>query len=379
MPFRYRTIHKAFTFCIAICSITAVCGYSQNLVRNGGFEEITACPGLYAQSVAELRVSHWTTAGLGTPDYFHACSEGEADVPYNWAGVSDAFEGSGYGGLFLWMNDDKDYREYFQTMLQFPLVKDSSYSITFRYKLSSYSKYAVDRIGVLLTQQLPKIRHDKVLKIAPTFHIIQDSALTENTGTWELAQAEFKAKGGETMLILGNFFSNADTKRYKIISRPVSEPMLAEASYYYIDAVAVTPKYPAETMESPPVEPVTEVYTLNKNYVLENIQFELNSHKLMHESLSALAPVIAFMNSNPKVIVQISGHTDDQGSNSYNLALSQKRARSVLSYLHSRGIEKSRIQTFAYGKQKPLTTGRSEEDRKLNRRVEIKFISAFSH
>lgn len=356
--------------CCLLCSNLQ----AQNLVSNGSFEYVDACPGSFCQSPADLKVSGWKQVGLGTPDYFHACSEGDADVPYNWAGVSEAFEGSGYGGLFLWMDDDKDYREYFYAALESPLLKDSTYIISFHYKLSSYSKFSIDRIGVLLIDQLPKVRHDKLLKVEPTLNVINDSAFTENTGTWEWVNFEYKAKGAERNIIIGNFSSNEETKSYEIISRSIGEPMLAAASYYYIDGVEVRPKFTSEVADTVFSKPVPEAFAVNKNYILSNIQFEFNSHKLIKESLNALDPVISFMISNPDVNIEVSGHTDDQGSDKYNITLSQRRANAVAEYLRIKGVDSKRIKTYAYGKQRPLVPGTSEEGRKQNRRVEVKFV-----
>ena len=113
---------------------------AQNLVPNGSFENYSSCPGSYSRNPAEFRVDDWRSLTRGSPDYFNSCSEGEAGVPYNWAGVSDAYDGYGYVGIYTYVAI-KDYREYLHTKLTAPLIKDSLYHIQFRYKLSSYSKY----------------------------------------------------------------------------------------------------------------------------------------------------------------------------------------------------------------------------------------------
>ena len=133
---------------VAVIAITSgiTSAQPQNLVPNGGFEDYRRCPGDFSESAEEFAVLGWRSASRGTPDHFHSCSSGDANVPYNWAGVADAWEGDGYAGIYVWMSDDNQYREYLQCKLAQPLVKDSTYEIGFRFKLSSYSKYAVDRI-----------------------------------------------------------------------------------------------------------------------------------------------------------------------------------------------------------------------------------------
>src|SRR5690349_5350025 len=130
------------TFLAVIASLFAIPAFSQNLVPNGGFEEYTSCPGNYSQTKAEFRVKGWWPATRGTPDHFHSCSRGDAGVPHNWAGVSDAYEGKGFTGIYVWMDNDKDYREYLQCRLKEKLIKDSAYHIEFHFCLSSYSRYA---------------------------------------------------------------------------------------------------------------------------------------------------------------------------------------------------------------------------------------------
>ena len=351
-------------------------GLSQNLVPNYSFETYTVCPGSFAQAPSEFKVPGWKGLGLGTPDHFHYCSKGEAGVPYNWAGVSEAYEGDGYAGLFLWLSN-QNYREYLTCKLTEPLIKDSTYRIEFHYKLSSYSNYCIDRIGLHLSDSVMKVNHDKPIVLNPLFHIVQDSALTKTTGLWEHARFEYKAKGNELYLMIGNFSSNEETKHYKIRSRSVSEPMLAQAAYYYVDYVNVVPKYrmtPTLLASQQNNDFVPEKVSVNTNYVLKNIQFEFNSIKLLAKSFQELNSLADFLLTNPKLTVQVSGHTDDVGSEAYNIKLSRDRAKSVAEYLVLQGISADRINTFGYGKSRPLVGDTSEEARTLNRRVEVRFI-----
>lgn len=108
---------------------------------------------------------------------------------------------------------------------------------------------------------------------------------------------------------------------------------------------------------------------------LDNIFFELNSSNLKDESLVELNKIIKFMASNPFLVIEIGGHTDNSGSKAYNLNLSEERARSVKDALVQRGIPSDRIQTKGYGMSVPLNTNSSEQERALNRRTELKIIA----
>lgn len=360
---------------LLIILLQALTAFSQNLVPNPSFEAYTTCPGDYTQNPLEFRVKDWKSASLGTPDYFNICSKGEADVPYNWAGVSDPYEGNGYAGLYVWMNAAKDYREYLQCQLLEPLLQDSIYDIEFHFKLSSYSKFSIDRIGLLLSNELVNVNHDRVLSSVPTLSVIQDSALTKETGYWETARLEYRAKGGEQFLVIGNFFDNATTHSYSIQFRPASQMMLANSAYYYIDDVKVIPQYKLrELMKEQVPEFIASKTELNTTYILKNIQFEFNSYRLHPNSYRELDFLVNWLDEHSTVIVRLSGHTDDVGSDNYNLTLSQNRAKTVARYLISQGIAASRIETSGYGKTKPIAEGTTEVARSLNRRVEVKFV-----
>ena len=108
---------------------------------------------------------------------------------------------------------------------------------------------------------------------------------------------------------------------------------------------------------------------------LDNIFFELNSSDLKDESLVELNKIIKFMASNPFLVIEIGGHTDNSGSKAYNLNLSDDRARSVNDALVQRGIPSDRIQTKGYGMSVPLNTNSSDQERALNRRTELKIIA----
>lgn len=345
--------------------------YAQNLVPNGSFEEYNQCPGSYSEAPHEFQLPHWSAATLGTPDHFHRCSAGEAGVPHNWAGVAYAYEGEGYAGIYMWMEGDNHYREYIQCKLLQPLARDSAYLVSFRYKLSSYSRYCIDRIGLLLSATAAKTNHDAVLPLAPTLSIISDSALTKQTGLWETASMKYKASGGEKFLIIGNFYDNQNTRSYKIISRPVAQEMLSNSAYYYIDDVKVIDYAPPTPLL--PEFTLTET-RLNTTYLLKNIQFEFNSYRLVPPSFDELDKVADYLLRHPGVTAQLFGHTDDQGSESYNLTLSRNRAKNVGAYLISAGVESNRIEFFGYGKSRPLIKSTSDQARIINRRVEVKFI-----
>jgi outer membrane protein OmpA-like peptidoglycan-associated protein len=109
--------------------------------------------------------------------------------------------------------------------------------------------------------------------------------------------------------------------------------------------------------------------------VLEGINFEFNSSTIRVESYPILDHAAEILKDNPDIRVEVQGHTDSKGSESYNQKLSQARAESVKEYLEDKqGIDPSRLIAKGYGELKPIATNETEEGRAKNRRVEFKIM-----
>ncbi len=119
-----------------------------------------------------------------------------------------------------------------------------------------------------------------------------------------------------------------------------------------------------------PLKPIRE----GESIVLRNIFFATDSFNLLPESKAELDHLVKIIQANKGMITEISGHTDDVGSDEYNMVLSEKRAMSVYTYLVKAGIEPSRLRYKGYGNTKPVATNDSPENRALNRRTEMLII-----
>jgi len=109
-------------------------------------------------------------------------------------------------------------------------------------------------------------------------------------------------------------------------------------------------------------------------WTLGNIQFDYKKAKVKNEYYPILDEAADVMKANPDLKIEIQGHTCDIGSQKYNLGLSERRANSVKKYFLKKGIPGFRMTTIGFGKTKPLVPNTNEENRKLNRRVELKPI-----
>lgn len=109
-----------------------------------------------------------------------------------------------------------------------------------------------------------------------------------------------------------------------------------------------------------------------KKDVLRNVFFDTDSYVLKSESKAELDRLVLFMKINPGLKIEVSGHTDDQGSEKHNLVLSENRAKAVTIYLVSQGrIAISRLTYRGYGANQPLAPNTSYKGRALNRRTEF--------
>ena len=107
---------------------------------------------------------------------------------------------------------------------------------------------------------------------------------------------------------------------------------------------------------------------------LDNLIFEVGKSRIDPESYSELDILVNLMKENPKMIIQLEGHTDHLGDPRANMKLSQQRVESVRNYLVSKSISRARIKTKAFGGNQPLSRDNTPEAHRLNRRVEVRIL-----
>lgn len=95
--------------------------------------------------------------------------------------------------------------------------------------------------------------------------------------------------------------------------------------------------------------------SITKPNILDNIFYDFDKATLRPESKEALDGLVAMLRDNPNITIEIASHTDRKGSDEYNIALSQRRAKSVVDYLISAGIAPDRLQAKGYGESRPKT------------------------
>jgi peptidoglycan-associated lipoprotein len=124
---------------------------------------------------------------------------------------------------------------------------------------------------------------------------------------------------------------------------------------------------PPSTGPSAPTEPPKpSEFTANPN--LNDIHFDFDKYNIRPGDAKILDANAAWLKSNPANLVLIEGHCDERGTNEYNLALGERRAKSTMNYLVAQGVQAARITIISYGKERPLCTEHNEACWSKNRR-----------
>jgi OOP family OmpA-OmpF porin len=164
-------------------------------------------------------------------------------------------------------------------------------------------------------------------------------------------------------------------------SSEVNEKMLERVSSYNpcsrvipFDAYITRPEYNSGALYA--VRSSLEIVTLNDQKAVglktDNILFKYNKHDIQPVFYQELDEIGQFLAKHPESYVVLHGYTDDVGSQTYNLSLSQKRVESVYSYLTGNlGVDHARVITLWYGEANPIASNTNDTGRALNRRVEI--------
>jgi peptidoglycan-associated lipoprotein len=107
---------------------------------------------------------------------------------------------------------------------------------------------------------------------------------------------------------------------------------------------------------------------------LKRVHFAFDSSILESNSKRALDDAAEKLRSMTEVDLYVDGHTDERGTTEYNMSLGERRARTVVDYLKSSGVETNRLSIVSFGEEKPMANGAGEREYALNRRVEYRLM-----
>ena len=173
---------------------------------------------------------------------------------------------------------------------------------------------------------------------------------------------------------VSNFTSNSSTGKY-LVSLPSGKnyglAVKAEGYLFHSENFNI-PKEAAYAVVEKNV--YLKKIKVGESIILRNIFFDYGKYSLRDESQFELGRVFKIMTDNPSIKVEISGHTDNKGSDTFNQKLSENRAKSVVEFLISNGIDKTRLTYKGYGEEQPISSNDTEEGRQENRRTEFKIV-----
>lgn len=338
-----------------------------NLVPNASFELQYAYQigWFYKGDDFNKAMKYWKSPTGASPDVYNE----DTKVPPSWAkygfGEQSPHTGNGMVGLTLFgcLNGKPHCREYIQIQLLEPLIVGQYYYLEFWTTHLEKSMH-INNLGVSFVADPFFLKEDIPLKLDPM--VITKKVLSDPKGNWLKISAKFKATKVLDYLIIGNFSPDSlTTAQHAFVDKPLNY------AYYYIDDVLLKKIPPLLPKPAQKNDIKKKVFDAGKSIVLENIYFSFDEAELLPRSIEELNKLVAILKKYSTMKIEIQGHTDNVGSQDYNLKLSDERALAVEDFLLSRGISSNRLQHKGYGSSKPLVSNDTEEHRKKNRRVEI--------
>lgn len=199
----------------------------------------------------------------------------------------------------------------------------------------------------------------KVIDATSSAPLRAQIVLINNETNTIIARVYSSSESGEFTIDIphgGNFGINTSVDGYLFNSMNFEVPTFSE--YQEIDTHILMAK--AET---------------GSKIVLKNVFFDSGKSDLKKESLGELERIVALLEKNQALRLQVNGHTDSAGDDALNKALSLKRAQSVVAFLVSKGIAPERLSAVGFGEERPLVSNDDEmEGREINRRTEIEIV-----
>lgn len=340
-----------------------------NLVPNAGFETFASPPiGWYYKGLHFTKVvRYWSSATAASPDAFGP----GVRVPSHWKakdfGEQQPHTGAAMAGITVYGCDEgkPHCREYIQIQLNEPLVIGQVYHVAFWVSHLPRS-IQINNLGVAFSKFPVEEKTPVLLETAPDF--FTEDILVASDDQWLKVDGEVTATEEADYLIIGNFFPDSLTNTKVNCEDPL------KFAYYYIDDVVVRKKEPI--LPVPVDEDDLSRIKIEKGQivVLKNIFFETDRAELLPRSFVELRKLLKIMQDNPAMVIQINGHTDSMGDDSYNVALSLRRAKAVLDFLQINGIDEERMTYKGFGRSQPIASNTTNEGRQLNRRVEFLVI-----
>ncbi len=336
------------------------------LVVDGGFEELERIPTKWYFNGVDFNnvMKYWNSPTMASPDVYTLSTK----VPPGWLekgnARTSAYKGTCMVGITTYgCGFGKPHcREYVQVKLKEALVIGQQYQIQMYTRPMNRTVWA-NNLGIFCSVIEINKSLDQRLKCKPQWKMTD---IIKGTGTqWTLINGKFIAQTAGQFLNIGNFITDSLTK---VEIPPGSNEQYA---YYYIDEVSLRKVPPI--IVKPSEEGTFDDCCLKQGdtVILKRIYFDFDKSSLESSSYVELNKLLRIMSNRGSMKVHLTGHTDKVGNIRYNTWLSRKRAEVVREFLLDNGIEDERIKVVAMSFSKPAASNKTDEGRKLNRRVEM--------
>jgi OmpA-OmpF porin, OOP family len=274
----------------------------------------------------------------------------------------------GFGSYDIFVSDRKENQWAEPGNMGAPLndFEDQySFTVTSDGKSAYYSKEEGRTKSKIYFTPIPK-----ELQVARKGNVVK--GMVTDAKTKKPLRSEIELKELKTEQVISNVVSDSISGEYLIVVPGKSEYALFANKRGYLFS-SLNFNYEEKDLDKPLVLNI-ELQPIDKDasVILSNIFFEFDKFELQEKSKVELNEVVLFLKNNPTMKIEIGGHTDNSGIETYNQQLSLKRAISVSTYLKNKGIMNERVKVEGYGSQKPIKTNDSEENRQFNRRIEFK-------
>ncbi|MCU0469055.1 MAG: OmpA family protein [Arcicella sp.] len=280
----------------------------------------------------------------------------------------------GMGGLDLYFSENQQGKWTKPKNLGFPLNTHEDQVALFITADGKKAYYSLER------DQDDKYRRAKIVEITLPESLQAKFKATSflkgivyDAQTKQKLQADIELIALKNNELVGKISSDTQTGSYtSVLSSGGQYAVFVSKKGYFFKSLNFdfSDKIGADKILDIPLEPIKK----DSKEILNNIFFDTAKWDLKPESTVELDKLVALLKNNPSLPIEISGHTDDVGKDNDNLILSQKRAKSVADFLIQKGINPTNIKAEGYGKTRPYLPNNSDENRKLNRRIEVKFL-----
>jgi outer membrane protein OmpA-like peptidoglycan-associated protein len=385
-------------YTLALFACPAWLSAQVNLVLNPSFEltkpDAVVVPCEFSQYPHDFprRIDAWSSFRDGTPDLLQAAEN------CDW--LQQAHSGTQCLGIITYLpaadvGQKSDFHEFVQGQLSAPLKPGQRYrlefwaledpaiarahlakvygakaplaplqagNLGFLFTVAPFGERDISTAGVAVSRFRPQVNFPEPIRTG---------------GKWAKYSAEWVPDQPFQYFTMGNFFSDKTTpnsesatwheeieQKNKGKAAPLDR--VKRVAYLCVDDVSVT----AVSLPATPVSMEKALLKERKFTFSAGVLFDTGKAELKPEAVPSLDSLHQFLEKYPSVVLGISGHTDDVGTDEYNQNLSERRALAVKNYLEIKGVSANRLRAKGFGESRPVADNSTEQGRQANRRVE---------